>query len=537
MARSIGEAAALGLSEGFNLAMKQGLLQRQEKRQAEQDALSLEDRQRRHNRENTQDQLGALDAQAKLLAQEGTGLAAGTPDEATMAEYTGRVNGLNERRAKLLSNTSGYDVTRQQELGLEGLKKLRANDLQNLKPGDFTRTVTVATRRPPTDYVRQGEAPSTVEQAGEDFMEGMEKGDEKLMLKGANVMYAPEMQVGIGQDTKHGKIVAKEIISLDPDPRSKGEDQRVVPRIRVYVNSGKEVRGPLPEGMPKGATGYYDAPMTVNRSSDPNDQVRSIGIDEALAYLEKQGQMVELMNSPEALEHLQRDVDAPDFNPQDYLTALNSVGVTKAQPTTSEFTVKPNEKRVIERRDSKGNVISSRTIEGGAKPAGRAGTTQEKIDAIKALGPEGDGVLTEEEVEAKIRTLTDTVARGGKANAPKGAGAVGADGTSLKEREQKRKELKDQFERADKNADNAEAALRDFRAGFRNGPPLASRNGGADRRQYDADLADLAAKAKKMRTRAEGLSAELDKPDEEPAKPAAGAKKVIKFDKDGKRVP
>ena len=410
--------------------MQLGEQQRQNQRQDRLDADAAAGLARTRQREDRTDQLRALDQQGQMLGAEAAGLAGGAPDEATQADFTRRAKAYGDARGKLLSSVSGYDFNKERALGIEGIKKLKANDMQGLQPGDFTRTVTVATGRPPSDYVRQGDQPAVVEQAGHDFINGMGTGDQGLMLKGINTMFAPELRSGVGTPGKHGTIVGKQIVSLDHAPGGDPNDPHVVPRIRVYINDGKGFRGPVPEGTPEGATGYYDAPLTKDRSSHPDDKVRPIGVQEALDYMQKQGEMVELMNHPEALQRIGSDAQAATFNPQDYLNALASMGAAGGKKTTKDVAVPAGGSVLRTTYDSKGNAIKDERIEGNAKPASTGSNQmQGKIDAIRRLATEeGGNILTEAEANAKIKRLTEKETEPKPARSGSGGGGSGGGG-------------------------------------------------------------------------------------------------------------
>lgn len=434
MARSIGEAAAQALESGFRLATDYSQRQRQNEREDAADRDAQETKVYNRDRQQRADQLSGLNAQETMLREEGMGYqnAPTPPDAATMQDYTQRVRGLNSAKSGLLAKTTGYDVAKQQQQGAIDLEHLNTGDMAALKPGQLSRATTVATGRPPSDYVRAGGKAAPVEQAANDFIEGLHGDDQPRMLAGLNTMFAPEMRTGVGGPAMHdgkqvGKIVGKQIVDLHPDPRAPKEDPHVVPMVRVYFSDGSKLNGPLPQGAPAGATGYYDAPLTKNRSSDPNDPVKSIGVNEATEYIGKQMQVVETLNTPEALAQFQKDAEAGDFDPNEYLQALATAGVKpKAKGKTIDKVVPRGSVLIRQRVDDQDNPIGEPTrIEGNPMTyAPRSpGAMQQELDAIDNMVENGE--LSQEEGEAAKK------ARVSRATAPRPAGRSGGSGGGI----------------------------------------------------------------------------------------------------------
>ncbi len=444
MARSIGEAIATGLDTGFS---------RVQQYQAQRDAKARQDRlDQQHEttlatarqRQTDADALGALNQQEKLLQEEEQGVIdSGVPrDQASQMDFSGRVKSLRAARGKLLSKAAGYDFTAQDTAGKADLEAIQSGkaDPATLKPGQLLRAATVATGRDPADYIRPPGGMAPIEKAGADVLEGLQAGDMNRVVGGLNVLHAPELSVGVGSDSKHGKIVAKQIVNVVQDPRSNDpENPKVIPIMRVFVNSGKDFRGPVPPGMPEGSTGYYDAPLTENRSTDPNDPVKSVGVRDFMARMGKQMQAVELLNSPQVLAKLQEDQAA--WNPGEYLAARSSVGAKATKSLTTTMTpIRAGETVLEQTKDASGRVVSERRIEGNPKAVAprRAGTTQEKIDAINGQRESEGGSLSDEEADAAISGLVKTISTAKPAGRGGGSGSnpagtiqstkVGADG-------------------------------------------------------------------------------------------------------------
>lgn len=544
MARSVGEAISTGLESGLRLAMDIGDRQDAKARQERLDAQATAGLQRAQQRQDRSDVLAGLGEQEKMLAAEGQGLQNGAvpPTPEQQQDFEQRTTGLRARKSQELAKVTGVDVAAVQKAGQQDIAQIKTGDIGALKPGQFTRGITVGTGRPPTDYLRQGDQPAPVELAAGDFVEGLHGNDQPRMLKGLNAMFAPELRKGVGSPGAHGgTIIAKQIVDLHPDPRGKEEDPHVIPMLRVYVTGGTPLRGPLPDGVPPGATGYYDAPLTKGRGSDPKDTVKSIGIQEAQDFIDKQVKLVELMNAPEAQQKLQEDAQAGDFDPMAYQRALMSLGISPTPKETTEDKVVPADAVLISTRKNArtGQVLSRERIAGGEKTFAptRAGTVQEKVDAIDAMVD--DATLTKEEGDGLKRQLSATVARGGKEKVA-GAAATDSNGVSLKEREQRRKELKDLNEADSRDESNARSDLAKFDERIAKSSLSVRKDP-----TTQAERTKLASRLEAITARIDDRKRKIEKSideDENPGlssgtRPAAKAGAVLKFDKNGVRIP
>lgn len=533
MPRSVGEAAALGLESGYRLAVDAQERQARQERQLKLDAQAAENQSYVRGRQARADKVQALGLQGQQLAQEGIGLQQNpnaTPED--RAAFTDRVQRFTTARDATLAEASGLNLEEQTKLGQDEIVRLQQGDVQGV---NLRRATAVATGRPHTDYLRTDGQPSVVEQAAENMLKGMESGDTQALLQGANTMYAPELRKGVGSPSPHGGvIVGKQIVGLERVPGDHPDDPHFVPRLRVYVNNGKQFRGPVPEGVPPGATSYYDAPLTKNRSSDPNDPVRPIGLNETIDWLHKQQQIVEALNTPEAQQKLAED--GAGFDDNAYFQALTSVGAAGGKGTVKDELVKPLDGgpayKVRTEYDARGNPkgapkrIDIEGNQGTAKPRPR-GEMASTIAGIDALVE--DGTLTEEEGRARKRALATTKTEP-KPRSAGGGGRGGSSGGNIQSTK----------------VDNEGYVIGVFRDGssrrlLMDGKPWKSQDfeKRIDKIAHDLsqDINGLGKSQSELRSQARDAALEGVK-GEEPSAPssAAPAKKVIKYDKDGKRV-
>lgn len=546
MARSIGDAAAEGIESGFRLALAYNADKRATERADREDEDRRRETARRTTREDAQTRLSGLSAQEAMLKAEGAAAQASgvelTPEQ--QQDFVARTARLNAAKSKELTQLTGYDLSAQQAAGAEDMKALVAG--QPLKPGQLTRALTTSTGRAPTDYVRGEKGTSPIEDAILDFTEGIDdandKGDDERMLKGANAVFSNELRKGVGTPgAKGGTIIAKKIIRMVADPTSSPDAPKWVPVMRIYTNNGKaeqsgdEIRARREmEGAPEGATGHYDAPLTVNRSSDPNDPVRGIGVDEAMEFIGKHLEMVKVINTPEAQQQLKLDAEQGGWDPKQYLQALTGLGIPAQPKTTTKDTTIPAGGSVLRTTtDAQGRVISERRIEGNPKPtaAGRPGTMQQQIDAIDGLVE--DGTLTEEEGAARKKALAARVSTGTKAQGLAGGGGGGKGGggkANDKEIGRKLQYVKEQRLALDKKRD---LIMSEYKADL--GEAVGTKAKADLKTELQRKLAKIEADDESLRKNMERLEQQLDLGEDGPA-PARGAGATIKFDKSGNRI-
>lgn len=537
MARSIGEAAALGLDAGYRMATDADERAKRQERQTMLDKQHVEQQAYVRGRQVHADRLSAIGLQGKVLQEEGLALQ-GSTDPAAQAAFADKTDRYRKARDAELAGASGLNLDPVTKLGQEDLVRLQNGDVQG---ANVSRAVAISTGRPHTDYQRSEGQLSVVEQAADDMLKGMESGDQKTLLKGVNTMYAPELRNGVGSKSPHGGvIVGKEIIGLDPAPGSDPQDPHYVPRIRVYVKGDKPLRGPQVPGRPKDATSYYDAPLTRNRSSDPNDMVRAIGLNEAMDWLHKQQEVVEALNTPEAQQKLAEEAQRGDFDVAAHFDkAMRMMGVTGGAKSVKDEMVKPTDGqpayKVRQDYDAKGNPVGAPKrvdIEGNEghagkpKPKGDVALTNAAIDQMVE-----DGEMTPEEGRAAKRKNVIKKTE----NAPRKAGGGGGGSGGGNEKIHKTEK------------DSEGYLLGVFKDGSTrrllvNGKPVKSQDfeKRVDKIAHDmgATLDGIGKNQTQLRTEAreaalQGVSAE----EKAPAKSDAPAKPRIKFDKDGKRIP
>ncbi len=543
MARSVGEAAAVGLESGFRLGMDVNQRRRDNERQDRMDQQAEMERQRQVQRQNDADALAAIGEQEKSHATEAQGMASldTPPDEATQRAFAERGLALRTAKSDILKRRGGIDIEGAKKQGKVDLEKImRAGSAADVSGEELARAITTQTGRAHTRYLRgpQGE-PSEVEQQGMSVIQGIESGDPSKALPGLNYLYQPQMLKGVGEKSPHGgTIVHKEIVDLIPDPRSTPEDPRFIPTIRVYVR--QDDRGHGNEGR-QGATAHYDAPMTKDRSSSKDAEVQSIGMTEAMDYIGQNMQIAELINQPDAQAKLQKP-SASGWDSSIYEQELARVGARKPEKKIQQHVVPQGGMLVTSVTDKKGNVTNS-TTQGNPKPEPvnkQAELLQAKLDAV-----DEDESLTPKQKETEKRAIRSGIKPGKYTGDGGGSGGGGKAGDGSKADDKRigrtLQSIKEDRLALEKKKD---VLLTEYKADIHEENSKKAR--AAAKEKYDTRVKSLDDEDARLKGRMEKLSDELDNAAPAPkartlensAKPGKpSGKPVLKFDKAGNRVP
>lgn len=133
----------------------------------------------------------------------------------------------------------------------------------------------------------QDGSPSNVEAALRDVAGGVESGDSDAVARAANVLLRPHLMRGVGQIAPDGTpITSKEIVRFVPHP----SDPKLVSPVLLVRTAGN------PQG--------YIAPLTEQRSTDPNDVPKWVKVDDLLEHADRLRQLVEMVNAPELAARL-----------------------------------------------------------------------------------------------------------------------------------------------------------------------------------------------------------------------------------------
>jgi len=356
MATSIGEGAARGLEAGFGMGQaylsrrdqeEQRRLQReqmaadraeqsaerdfQRSRLMSQDArLAKQDLRQAtmDERQQNMDAEAALDAEFKDLQGEGRGLFEQYGDMSKIPQdvadsYTLRVKDtrgrLSEARAKRYAPL--VEAERQKAGQLWSRIQTGEIPIEQVPDDQLVSSLTALTRRDVTDFlpVSQTEGVdgglSPIQRAGQDFMTGAQSGNDEMMLGAANVLFKPELMTGVGGPGRDGsEILSKKIVQLIPHPN---DPTHFTPLLEIKVR------------REDGKVGTYRAPVTENRSSDPNDNIKTLSIQDGLERVGQLTTLAQTLNQRGILAKIAKGINDAGEGPKNFLEAYYATGGQK----------------------------------------------------------------------------------------------------------------------------------------------------------------------------------------------------------------
>jgi hypothetical protein len=255
----------------------------------------------------------------------------------------------------------------------------------------------------------------------EDIQTGLSTGNQGLVVQGANGVFQPLLQRGVGGESPHGgTITRKEIIRMDPARDGNGRDHpdKFIPRLRVYVKT------------PGGEEKYYDAPMTKGGSANDDDQIVAISIPKAMDYMGNMGVAANGIQQPQIAEKLAEGERKAGPQVDRWLRELETLSrPTKKQVSRERVDLGD---RVVERTvDETGRVTGETELKKGAAPkvfrpssggsgGGARGALRAKLDEIDQMLEDGE-IQQDEAVDMKKRVVAGRPGAGGSTKGPSNA--------------------------------------------------------------------------------------------------------------------
>jgi hypothetical protein len=356
MAYGLGGAIAQGLESGFQMgrqvdadraAKEQRAFENARQTAADARAQQAADMLQTHNAlAASKERLGMLATEGAGLAQQYGGDVSKIPVD-VQTEYAGRAAAARRGHEELLNKLAPVAQDWRQS-AQDDASKMSTGQLDPLDPkyppAQLVHTLTATARRPLQDFMPQGDRPAPVTQMVNDFRTGLQTGNEGMTLKALNGLFAPELKTGVGQPSPHGGvIVGKQVVKLLPapsDPNNPNDPNagKVTPVLRVFVREGPSSDAGVAEtrqmanieqqryGAPPGATGHYDAPVTQNRSTDPNDPIAHISMEDAMNRIGQMETLVSGLSDPALRAKVDQGLKDAGTAPDAFLQALYSIG-------------------------------------------------------------------------------------------------------------------------------------------------------------------------------------------------------------------
>ena len=448
MASSVGGALAEGIERGMGLGFQIQDRERQaemdKRRQAESDRQAQFQQQQyadQQARLAKQDERQAALDQGKLLDDEYTDLlntvtGMQQAGQQITPELQQRIAANAQARREYRSKVLAPRLAQERQGALDFFSRVQAGEIDpNTATGrDLYRNLSLATGRTPEQLLEAAKGAQMVTQ-------GLQSKNQGMTLQGVNLMLASELRAGVGEESPYGgEIVRKEIVHLLPAIGADGQEHpdKVMPVVRVYVRK-PGMAGPA---MDDGATGYYDAPLTEDRSTHPNDTGKVVDLARAFDYMGQLGSLAAMLQDPRVqgkIEEGAREVGAQTKADVDAMTALGRARLKPEDRLLAELT--PEERKQAAR------VKAGLEAKAKEAPAG-VQTMEAQLAAIRNRVAKGEltaaeGKRMEIAVIGGVRSATgqDYVVRGelpvkpagkGTGSTGGGAGAPAAGGGSSK---------------------------------------------------------------------------------------------------------
>lgn len=214
-----------------------------------------------------------------------------------------------------------------------------------------------------------------------DIQDGLQYRNDDLQIKGINGLLGPTyLKRGVGEPSPYGgTITKKEVVRLVPARDANGVDHpdKVYPILRVYTDQMG------PDGQPL----YYDAAMTREGTTKPNDEIVPIDLKRGFDFMGNMGTLAELMKRPEIAARLEQGEKEGGAEARKYLEDLTARTKPVRKVAKTEQ-VDLGDRKFLIRYDEAGNEVSREEMRKGAVPrilaprggAGAGGTGEPTID-------------------------------------------------------------------------------------------------------------------------------------------------------------
>lgn len=406
MAGSVGGALAEGIERGMGL----GFQIQDRERQAAQDKRRQEDAdrqfgldQQRYDQQMAADDRATQAERRKLLDDEHAELVSTVQGmlqagQQVPPELAQRISANAASRREYRDKVLRPALAAERQQHLDTFARIQSGEIDpaTLPGADLYRGLSLATGRTPEQIMDSVQGAQQVQQ-------GFEAKNQGMLLEGVNKLFAPDLRAGVGSESPYGgEIVRKEIVHLLPAKDANGQlhPDKVMPVVRVYVRRQDAV-GPAMEG---GAIGYYDAPLTENRSTDPNDTVKVVDLANAFDYMGKLGSLAAVLQNPVMQAKLAEGAKEVGEQTKADVDAITALGYARLKPEDRMLMPLTEEQRAQAAQVKAGLAPKAKE-----DPAGLQRMNASLAEVDKALA---EGRISPEQAENE-RTAIRTGARSG----------------------------------------------------------------------------------------------------------------------------
>lgn len=249
-------------------------------------------------------------------------------------------------------------------------------DISKVPDAEFAMAILAGTEFDPRLFLRGPDGQSQIGRGIKLVEQGLENKDNDATIEGANILYGPSLQVGVGSEGPEGtEIVSKRISRIIPAPGGNGQ---FIPAMSVKVRD--------PWGRPLEKDEYV-APPTVGRDRNPNGRVVTLDMKEQMDRMGRLGVVEQLLNTPEGRAKIERGLQALGPKVDTFAQALALSGTPPGKYTTTDTNLGGTVRQTT--RNESGGIVAERDLPRTASPDAVERT---KAAGIRQASGAGQGV-------------------------------------------------------------------------------------------------------------------------------------------------
>lgn len=228
-------------------------------------------------------------------------------------------------------------------------------DISKVPDAEFAMAILAGTEFDPRLFLRGPDGQSQIGRGIKLVEQGIENQDHEATIEGANILYGPSLQVGVGSEGPEGtEIVSKRISRIIPAPGGNGQ---FIPAMSVKVRD--------PWGRPLEKDEYI-APPTVGRDRNPNGRVVTLDMKKEMDRLGRLGVVEQLLNTPEGRAKIERGLQALGPKVDTFAQALTLSGTPPGKYTTTDTNLGGTVRQTT--RNEAGGIVAERDLPKTASP-------------------------------------------------------------------------------------------------------------------------------------------------------------------------